>query len=163
MRNAPWHQFCIFELHPEIAEPLVERAPRLPDVHEGVLSCRTNAIEARFVADLAKYTLVCRERDPGGPGKGAPVVEEVRDIFFVEGGVGRHCLVRNWTGHGIRLAGYHRNPARGFNLQLIKMIPTLAEKTGKKTRAGSESGYPAGKLSLSFRFSIPKKKGRSWF
>ena len=94
-RVTPWHQVGPPEALPEIAQPPVQGTARFADVHQEVLAGRPDAVEAGFVGDLVEGVLVGAERDPRGPGEGAPVVEEVRDIFGIFYrlvGIGRHWL-----------------------------------------------------------------------
>ena len=99
-RVAPWHQVGPAEALPEVVKPQVQRAARPADIHQEVFAGRADAVQPGLVRDLLKRVLVGVERDPGCPGEGAPVVEEVRDLFGVERGVGMggHLLHVVWSG-----------------------------------------------------------------
>ena len=102
VRVAPRHQVGPAEVLPEIIEPLMKRPAGLPDVHQEVFAGRADAVQPGLVRDLMKRMLVGIERDPRGPGEGAPVVEEGGDLFGIEGvfWIGRHLLYRIGRGGG---------------------------------------------------------------
>ena len=83
---------------PEFVESFVNGSPGLANVHEEVFADRSYPVEAGLFRDLPEFVFVCGEGDPRGPKEGAPVIEEVGDIFGVEVrlicGIGTHSLSR---------------------------------------------------------------------
>jgi hypothetical protein len=66
-------------------QALVQGAVGLADIHEAVFTSRSYPVETGLAGDLIKGAFIGAERDPRGPGKRAPVVEEIRDIFGAGG------------------------------------------------------------------------------
>jgi hypothetical protein len=108
MGIVPRHLFFVPEFHAEVVQALVQASLGFADVHQEVFAGGSYPVEAELMGDLFERVLVGAERDPGGPGEGAPVVKEVRDIFGIFYGlvgIGRHLLIPDLAGGGIRMAG----------------------------------------------------------
>ena len=92
------HPVCAFEGVPEFVESFVYRSPGFTNVHEEIFADRSDAVEPGLFGDFPEFVFVCGEGDPRGPKEGAPVIEEVGDIFGVEVrlicGIGTHSLLR---------------------------------------------------------------------
>jgi len=72
-------------------------SPGFTNVHEEIFADRSDAVEPGLFGDFPEFVFVCGEGDPRGPNEGAPVIEEVGDIFGVEVrlicGIGTHSLL----------------------------------------------------------------------
>lgn len=80
----------------QFIQSLVSCPAGLSDIHKEIFACRPDAVDTGLVRDLIEGVFIGAEGDPRGPGEGAPVIEEVSDIFGVKGvvGIGRHLLYR---------------------------------------------------------------------
>jgi len=80
----------------------MQRPAGFADVHQEVFAGRADAVQPGLVRDRLKRVPAGIERDPRGPGKGAPGAGEAGDIFGIEGGsgIGRHLWYRIGRGGG---------------------------------------------------------------
>ena len=74
MRIVPRHEVFVPETLAKFIQPLVQSPPGFTDIHQEIFSGRPDPVEAGIFGNYSEFVFVCGERDPWGPGEGAPII-----------------------------------------------------------------------------------------